>query len=150
MTKLFSLELNFYRFKKIGSPEHQLTVKRSQVSDVIVQDDEEIVADYEQHPAHLNNGSYNGDLDDEAAGKLPFFKRALPPLPKSNGHVNTAADSQGGADNGATINGCNGSVGISPANSTQGLNQDTEERVSNEDTSMDFAASIEKVKDVSK
>ena len=135
-----------------------------QLSDVIVQDEDELVADYEQHPTQQainNNGaaSLNGELDEAEAmavgQKLPFFKRALPPLPKtvSNGYADGAADSQlgeAGLANGIAP----GSE--SPANSMHQAPQgrqmaaDNSDEQANEDTSMDFAASIEKVKDVSR
>ncbi|XP_014209777.1 putative uncharacterized protein DDB_G0277255 [Copidosoma floridanum] len=168
----FSLNLkqtlcNIFRFKKIGSPEHQIVTKRNnavhQSADVILQDDDDLVADYEQHPSHLpnnNNGSaINGDLDYSetaaTAQKLPFFKRALPPLPKSNGHVDGGLESQNG--DGALANGINGGAPScdSSANSTPQTRgqhhaaaaDNNDEQPTNEDTSMDFAASIEKVKD---
>uniref|UniRef100_A0ABD2WG99 Suppressor of cytokine signaling 7 n=1 Tax=Trichogramma kaykai TaxID=54128 RepID=A0ABD2WG99_9HYME len=159
----FSLNLkqtlcNIFRFKKIGSPEHQLTMKRNHISEVIVQDDDELVTDYDQHPTingHHNGSSVNGEPDDaemppSVGSKLPFFKRALPPLPKNNGHANVSADLQAASTDASLVNVCSDSASHSPVNSIQGLGQDrqeSDERVSNEDTSMDFAASIEKVKD---
>lgn len=149
------------RFKKIGSPEHQIVTKQRNnvihqqppLSDTILHpDDDDLVADYEQHPQQNNNNGgamINGDLNDfetstQVGTKLPFFKRALPPLPKSNGHVESRINSQ---IDGAIANGINGGPPRceTPAQPTS---DNSDEQV-NEDTSMDFAASIEKVKDVS-
>lgn len=165
----------FYRFKKISSPEHQIASKRNNtlhhqhsVSDSIVQDDDDLVVDYDQHPSHQinnNNGtSLNGDIDDAemvttangtTTQKLPFFKRALPPLPKANGYAENGIDSHGEAvlSNGGAPMGCE-----SPGNTAQqqirsqqqaSALENDDEQPAIEDTSMDFAASIEKVKDVS-
>jgi hypothetical protein len=146
------------------------------VADVIVQDEEDLVADYEQHPsqqANNNNGILlSGDFDDAEAAttttiigttaqKLPFFKRALPPLPKtvSNGHVEATTESLAG--NVAVVNGTQGAPARSdsPVSSMHQVPQARAQQQTastenideplNEDTSMDFAASIEKVKDVS-
>ncbi|KAJ8668697.1 hypothetical protein QAD02_010360 [Eretmocerus hayati] len=161
----FSLNLkqtlcNIFRFRKIGSPEHQIAPKRNNTvhlqqpqgnESMQVQDDDELVADYDQQ--QQPNGSINGDLDDTENQKLPFFKRALPPLPplpKSNGHAELgeagpALGTEGSILNGSITNGCE-----SPASSGHAasrVQENGDEHTSNEDTSMDFAASIEKVKD---
>lgn len=119
--------------------------------------DDDSVTDYEQH--NNNVGSTNGDLDySETTQKLPFFKRALPPLPKSNGHVDANNGSQ--MDDGALENITNGvNLFDTSLNSTPQarrhhqqvsvVDDSEDEQPLNEDTSMDFAASIEKVKDVS-
>lgn len=135
-----------------------------------MQDDDDLEGDYDQQPSHQmnnNNGtSLNGDIDDgemvtstgTTTQKLPFFKRALPPLPKANGYPenNPGSESHGDAvlSNGGAPMGCE-SPGNPPAQQARpqqqaaALDNDDEQQPANEDTSMDFAASIEKVKDVS-
>lgn len=141
---------------------------QNSVSDVIVQDDDDLVADYDHHPSHQmnnNNGtSLNGDIDDiemvtttgTTTQKLPFFRRALPPLPKSNGHPENGIESHGEAvlSNGGAPMGCESPGSTAQQQQTRPQQQasaleNEEEQPVNEDTSMDFAASIEKVKDVS-
>lgn len=80
---------------------------------------------------------------DSLVQKLPFFKRALPPLPRSNGHIKQDQVKDGGVQ---LVSKCESPASIRHMPTPQ---QSREEDDIAEDTSMDFAASIEKVKDVS-
>ncbi|KOX78292.1 Suppressor of cytokine signaling 7 [Melipona quadrifasciata] len=81
----FSLNLkqtlcNIFRFRRLGSPDHFVEKRNSIVQGEIVEEEE---VDSDQH---ANNNNTTSEVD-SSVQKLPFFKRALPPLPKSNGHV---------------------------------------------------------------
>lgn len=137
----FSLNLkqtlcNIFRFRRLGSPEHFVGKQNSIVQSDIVEEEEGIDSDQ-----HTNNNNTTTELDG-AVQKLPFFKRALPPLPKSN--------RQPGVEQAEEALTAMIPKPESPAPSPLvplHLPKDDEDVA--EDTSMDFAASIEKVKDVS-
>jgi len=141
----FSLNLkqtlcNIFRFRRLGSPERDFVEKRNSiVQGEIVEEEESIDSDQ-----HANNNNTAPSETEPSAQKLPFFKRALPPLPKSNGQVSVEQ-----AEEALTA--------MAPKCESPPLVQQqipppiarAEEDIV-EDTSMDFAASIEKVKDVCK
>lgn len=161
----FSLNLkqtlcNIFRFRKLGSPDHFINKRNSIVhGDEIVEEDE---LDSDQH---VNNNNTTSEVD-VPPHKLPFFKRALPPLPRSNGHIRVGTDDSFDDGDGEKLNGI-GEGGecveqgedalttmvskCDSPNSVQHLNTPVSrlDEDAAEDTSMDFAASIEKVKDVS-
>ncbi|XP_043289878.1 uncharacterized protein [Venturia canescens] len=132
----FSLNLkqtlcNIFRFKRLGSPDHFVEKRNSIVQGDIVEEDE---GDSDQH---ANNNNTTNDVENPVQ-KLPFFRRALPPLPRSNGQINV----EQGEDALAAIV----SKPDSP-NSMRHSSPPRDDEEAAEDTSMDFAASIEKVKD---
>ncbi|XP_015602425.1 uncharacterized protein LOC107271221 [Cephus cinctus] len=135
----FSLNLkqtlcNIFRFRRLGSPDHFVGKRNSIVQGEIVEEEEGVDSDQ-----HANNNNTTSEVD-SSVQKLPFFKRALPPLPKNNGQVGieqaevalTAILAK--PDSPTSIQ----RMPVLPAR---------EEEETAEDTSMDFAASIEKVKD---
>ncbi|XP_032675581.1 uncharacterized protein LOC116846170 isoform X1 [Odontomachus brunneus] len=138
----FSLNLkqtlcNIFRFRRLGSPDHFVEKRNSIVQGEIVEE-EEVGVDSDQHTINNNNTTSETEPSTQ---KLPFFKRALPPLPKSsNGQVNVEQ-----AEEALTVM-------VPKCESPSSVQQvplsaaRPEEDVA-EDTSMDFAASIEKVKD---
>ena len=133
----FSLNLkqtlcNIFRFKRLGSPDHFVDKRNSIGQGDIVEEDE---GEEEQH---ANNNNTTVDVEANVQ-KLPFFKRALPPLPRCNAQlsVEQAEDALS-----AIV-----SKSESPT-SVQHSSPPREDDEGAEDTSMDFAASIEKVKDV--
>ena len=137
----FSLNLkqtlcNIFRFRRLGSPEHYVGKRNSIVQGDIVEEDEGV--DFDQH---ANNNNTTTEVD-PSAQKLPFFKRALPPLPKTNGHIETEHVKDTPA---AMLSKCESPSSIQHLP----IPPPREEEEPVEDTSMDFAASIEKVKDVS-
>lgn len=134
----FSLNLkqtlcNIFRFRRLGSPDHFVEKRNSIVQGEIVEEEE---GDSDQH---ANNNNTTSDAD-SSAQKLPFFKRALPPLPRSNGQINVE---QGEDALTAIVS------QIDSPTSIHHISPPREDDLPPEDTSMDFAASIEKVKDVS-
>lgn len=141
----FSLNLkqtlcNIFRFRRLGSPDHFVEKRNSIVQGEIVEE-EEVGVDSDQHTINNNNTTSETEPSTQ---KLPFFKRALPPLPKSsNGQVNVEQ-----AEEALTVM-------VPKCESPSSVQQiplpaaRPEEDIA-EDTSMDFAASIEKVKDVRK
>lgn len=137
----FSLNLkqtlcNIFRFRRLGSPEHYVGKRNSIVQGDIVEEDEGV--DFDQH---ANNNNTTTEVD-PSAQKLPFFKRALPPLPKTNGHIEAEHVTDTPA---AILSKCESPSSIQHLS----IPHPREEEEPVEDTSMDFAASIEKVKDVS-
>ena len=137
----FSLNLkqtlcNIFRFRRLGSPEHYVGKRNSIGQGDIVEEDEGVDLDQ-----HANNNNTTTEVD-SSAQKLPFFKRALPPLPKTNGYIEaehakeTSAVMLPNSESPPSIQ----HIPIPPLR---------EEEEPLEETSMDFAASIEKVKDVS-
>ncbi|XP_046628078.1 uncharacterized protein LOC124308942 [Neodiprion virginianus] len=136
----FSLNLkqtlcNIFRFRRLGSPEHFVGKRNSIVQGDIVEEEEGIDSDQ-----HTNNNNTTTNEVDGAVQKLPFFKRALPPLPKSNGQVGV----EQAEDALAAMVAKPESPAPSPLVPIDPVKDDEEVA---EDTSMDFAASIEKVKD---
>lgn len=137
----FSLNLkqtlcNIFRFRRLGSPDHFVEKRNSIVQGEIVEEEESVDSDQ-----HANNNNTAPSEMESSAQKLPFFKRALPPLPKSNSQINVEQAEEALT---AMAPKCESPSLIqqqvlSPA---ARLEEDTAE-----DTSMDFAASIEKVKD---
>ncbi|XP_043469927.1 uncharacterized protein LOC122503446 [Leptopilina heterotoma] len=145
----FSLNLkqtlcNIFRFRRLGSPEHYVNKRNSIVQGDIVEEDEGV--DFDQHAN--NNNTTNANDVDSSAQKMPFFKRALPPLPKTNGHIemeshNKETPSAPLPPPPILLAKCESPSSIQHL--PIGASRDDEEPA--EDTSMDFAASIEKVKD---
>ncbi|XP_057341606.1 uncharacterized protein LOC130678432 [Microplitis mediator] len=132
----FSLSLkqtlcNIFRFRRLGSPDHFVEKRNDIVQGEIVEEEE---GDSDQH---ANNNNTTLDVDPSAL-KMPFFKRALPPLPKTNGQINV----EQGEDALTVIH-----TKIDSPTLTHHISTPREEELPPEDTSMDFAASIEKVKD---
>ncbi|KYN27316.1 Suppressor of cytokine signaling 7, partial [Trachymyrmex cornetzi] len=83
----FSLNLkqtlcNIFRFRRLGSPDHFVEKRNSIVQGEIVEEEEGVDSDQ-----HTNNNNTAPSEVEPSAQKLPFFKRALPPLPKSNSQV---------------------------------------------------------------
>lgn len=139
----FSLNLkqtlcNIFRFRRLGSPDH-FVEKRSNsiVQGEIVEEEESVDSDQ-----HANNNNTAPSEMEPTAQKLPFFKRALPPLPKSNSQANVEQAEEALT---AMAPKCESPSSIQQQVSSPAAR--LEEDVA-EDTSMDFAASIEKVKDV--
>ncbi|XP_066586092.1 uncharacterized protein [Prorops nasuta] len=135
----FSLNLkqtlcNIFRFKRLGSPDHFVEKRNSIVQGEIVEEDDANDSDH-----HGNNN--NTAEHDTSVQKLPFFKRALPPLPKNNGQISVeqAEDALS-----TMVTKCESPQRQNPPTAIPPVRLE-EEAV--EDTSMDFAASIEKVKD---
>lgn len=113
--------------------------KRNSIVQGEIVEEEETGIDSDQHATN-NNTASEVELTTQ---KLPFFKRALPPLPKSNGQVNVEQAEEALT---AMVAKCE-----SPSSMQQvPLPTARPEEDVTEDTSMDFAASIEKVKDVRK
>lgn len=141
----FSLNLkqtlcNIFRFRRLGSPEHYVDKRNSIVQGDIVEEDEGV--DFDQH---ANNNNTTTEVD-PSAQKLPFFKRALPPLPKTNGHIESEhVKETPQPPPPALLSKCESPSSIQHLP----IPPSREEEEPAEDTSMDFAASIEKVKDVS-
>lgn len=136
----FSLNLkqtlcNIFRFRRLGSPEHYVDKRNSIVQGEIAEEEENL--EYEQH---ANNNNTTTDME-SSMQKMPFFKRALPPLPKNNGHIETAQVKESPVQ---TVSKCESPASI--RHTSVSFSRDDEDGI--EDTSMDFAASIEKVKDV--
>ncbi|KAK0166626.1 hypothetical protein PV327_004118 [Microctonus hyperodae] len=132
----FSLNLkqtlcNIFRFRRLGSPDHFVEKRNSIVQGEIAEEEE---GDSDQH---ANNNNTTSDAD-SSVQKLPFFKRALPPLPRSNEQLNVE---QGEDALTAIVS------KIDSPTSTQHISSPRDDELPPEDTSMDFAASIEKVKD---
>lgn len=140
----FSLNLkqtlcNIFRFRRLGSPDHFVEKRNSIVQGEIVEEEEGVDSDQ-----HANNNNTAPSEVEPSAQKLPFFKRALPPLPKSNNQVGVEQAEEALT---AMAPKCE-----SPSSVQQQVPPPVvrpEEDIV-EDTSMDFAASIEKVKDVCK
>lgn len=137
----FSLNLkqtlcNIFRFRRLGSPDHFVEKRNSIVQGEIVEEEESV--DSDQH-ANNNNTAVGSETEPQ---KLPFFKRALPPLPKSNSQVGVEQAEEALT---AMAPKCE-----SPSSVQQQIPPSIArpEEDAAEDTSMDFAASIEKVKDV--
>lgn len=135
----FSLNLkqtlcNIFRFRRLGSPDHFVEKGGSIVQGEIVEEDECVDSDQ-----HANNNNTASEME-PSVQKLPFFKRALPPLPKSNGQVGVEQAEEALT---AMVPKCD-----SPSSVQHVPLRPEDDAV--EDTSMDFAASIEKVKDVRK
>ncbi|XP_012287334.1 uncharacterized protein LOC105703491 [Orussus abietinus] len=135
----FSLNLkqtlcNIFRFKRLGSPDHFVGKRNSIVQGEIVEEEEGLDSDQ-----HANNNNTTGE-GDPSAPKMPFFKRALPPLPKSNGQVRVEQ-----AEEALTAMVAKPESPSSVQHLPAAPPRDEEDPA--EDTSMDFAASIEKVKD---
>lgn len=133
----FSLNLkqtlcNIFRFRRLGSPDHFVEKRNSIVQGEIAEEEE---GDSDQN---ANNNNTTSDAD-SSAQKLPFFKRALPPLPRSNEQLNIE---QGEDALTAIVS------KIDSPTSIQHISSLRDDELPPEDTSMDFAASIEKVKDV--
>ncbi|XP_044007451.1 myb-like protein I isoform X2 [Aphidius gifuensis] len=128
---------NIFRFRRLGSSDYFVNKKNTIVQGDIV----------EQH----DNGSnrhidINSKLSNVTltAQKLSLFNRALPPLPRNNGHVNNIEQAQDVLT--AIINNKIDTTSInSSINHISSSLQDNDLPL--EDSSMDFAASIEKVKD---
>lgn len=140
----FSLNLkqtlcNIFRFRRLGSPDHFVEKRNSIVQGEIVEEEESVDSDQ-----HTNNNNTAPSEVEPSAQKLPFFKRALPPLPKSNSQVGVEQAEEALT---AMVPKCE-----SPSSVQQQVLPSVvrPEEDAAEDTSMDFAASIEKVKDVCK
>ncbi|OAD58426.1 Suppressor of cytokine signaling 7 [Eufriesea mexicana] len=137
----FSLNLkqtlcNIFRFKRLGSPDHFVEKRNSIVQGEIVEEEESVDSDQ-----HANNNNTTSEVD-SSVQKLPFFKRALPPLPKSNGHVGGVEQAEDALT--TMVSKCESPTSIPPQIPPPVPKVEDEPA---EDTSMDFAASIEKVKD---
>ncbi|XP_024885564.1 uncharacterized protein LOC112463385 [Temnothorax curvispinosus] len=137
----FSLNLkqtlcNIFRFRRLGSPDHFVEKRNSIVQGEIVEEEEGVDSDQ-----HTNNNNTAPSEVEPSAQKLPFFKRALPPLPKSNSQVGVEQAEEALT---AMAPKCE-----SPSSVQQQVPPPVvrPEEDATEDTSMDFAASIEKVKD---
>ncbi|KAF7407743.1 serine/threonine-protein kinase -like [Vespula maculifrons] len=135
----FSLNLkqtlcNIFRFRRLGSPDHFVEKRNSIVQGEIVEEEEGVDSDQ-----HANNNNTTSEVD-TSAQKMPFFKRALPPLPKTNGQVGVEQ-----AEDALTAMVSKSESPNSIQHMPTSAPRSEEETV--EDTSMDFAASIEKVKD---
>lgn len=140
----FSLNLkqtlcNIFRFRRLGSPDHFVEKRNSIVQGEIVEEEEGVDSDQ-----HTNNNNTAPSEVEPSTQKLPFFKRALPPLPKSNSQVGVEQAEEALT---AMAPKCE-----SPSSVQQQVPPPVvrPEEDTAEDTSMDFAASIEKVKDVCK
>lgn len=140
----FSLNLkqtlcNIFRFRRLGSPDHFVEKRNSIVQGEIVEEEEGGI-DSDQHA--INNNNTASEME-PSAQKLPFFKRALPPLPKSTGQVSVEQAEEALT---AMVTKCDSPSPVQPQVPLPTIARPEEDAA--EDTSMDFAASIEKVKDV--
>ncbi|XP_049864460.1 uncharacterized protein LOC126365850 isoform X1 [Schistocerca gregaria] len=111
---------NIFRFRKFSSPDRSV-IKREPVA----QQPKPSV-----EPCKISNGTVNLE------GKPPFLRRALPPLPAVTS--NDASETNGAMD----------ATPLPSPDDGQLINEDDDDvEIAGEELSMDFASSIEKVKD---